>query len=415
MSTNTPTKTNQTFVGVRRTETGVRRFDARLLRILLLGLVAVLVIHIWNSCSAKTYLGEAIRQRRPMLVLTGIQQAFIELNTSAKNVVGVERAPQTSQLPTIRLDVPKNTLVKMQKAYETGVPELGHDEGGTKPYYKGTFSCYDPDGVARKLHRCKICLRGSMPWHHDFAKPSLRIKIKKADHTGGARYIELTRPEDALAMKNWLPAKMGAELGLITEGIDHVRLFMNNKFMGVYLRSMRQDEPMALSYDRMPGTFFKGDFGGNLWDSTEHWKMGGDELPEDLLVFEKFIGLLEQPMTRTKIESIKQHLDFEQYARWAALMVVTGSLHTDHVHNHSYFYSGVRGTIEPIPWDCNSFGIHSQVDSPVDAAQHPVMLALMADPAWVHRRNEIIHQMISKDYTVEKLTKIIKKVEAFNR
>ena len=126
--------------------------------------------------------------------MTNIGHWANELAVGAWNSFGVESAPQTSNIPTYKLDVLEGTLNQMQTALENGDSKLGHDDGGNKPYFKASLSLDD-----QEIQRAKICLRGSMPWHHDFAKPSLRIKIKKADHRGGARYVELTRPEDSLA------------------------------------------------------------------------------------------------------------------------------------------------------------------------------------------------------------------------
>lgn len=69
----------------------------------------------------------------------------------------------------------------------------------------------DVDGM---LRLGKAALRGFSAWHHGRAKPSLRINPKGPGY-GGGNFVELSRPEDPLAVCNWLPDQLGASLGLL--------------------------------------------------------------------------------------------------------------------------------------------------------------------------------------------------------
>ncbi len=316
-----------------------------------------------------------------------------------------------SQLPAVHLTLPDDALLAMQHSLRTGDPAKDHDPGGDKPYFDGIV--VDGDSEPQ---RCAVCLRGAMFWHHLPEKPSLRVKIKKADQRGGDRYLELSRPEDVLGLKNWLPLQIAKDLKLITDQTDHVRLFINREYYGVYLRSLRQGEPLALVNGRMPGTFYKGDFNGDLWQSVAAWSVSGEGAAPDLAVFERFLRLLRAPPTALVLDELQAILDPESYARWAALMIVTGSVHTDLVHNHSYFFSPTQGTLEAIPWDCNSFGVHSVPETPVDTILHPVMLSMVSDPRWVHRRNEWIMRLLQSTASRARVAQIVRdRVEVMRR
>jgi hypothetical protein len=91
---------------------------------------------------------------------------------------------------------------------------------------------------------------------------------------------------------------------------------------------------------------------------------------------------------------LEQLLDPQVYAKWAALAIVTGSIHTDATHNHMYFVSSNRGIIEAVPWDCQSYGMQAQADVPVELALQPVMEVMLCDPRWVHRRNQVIYELL---------------------
>ena len=373
-----------------RDDSGIRRYPLSRFRFCALALLLLVAWYAAKQTPFANYLASAKQQGKPSIVGIGLWRGGEQLWTEAKNAASVERAPQQSQLRTIKLDVPKNTLQYMFAALRNGNPDLGHETGGNKPYFKAVLQTEDAG-----LQRCKICLRGAMPWHHHPERPSLRVKIKKEDLKGGPRYLELTRPEDPLAMKNWLASELADSIGLLHEHNQHVRVFINGKFFGVYLCSMRQTELMALESQRMPGTFFKGDFGGDLWESIAPWKLAGECDPRDAAVFERFLTLLRERPSKRQRGQLRQLFDFERYAQWSALMIVTGSIHTDRNHNHSYFFCPNLGKLEPIPWDCNSFGIHSEPTTSPDVCLHPLMLAMMQDQKWIQRRNEWILRLLN--------------------
>ena len=85
-----------------------------------------------------------------------------------------------------------------------------------------------------------------MVWR-SLSKPSVRVKLRKDDVRDGRRYIELSRPKDVLALKNWLPQVFARKLGLLSDQSDLVRLFINQKYAGVYVRSMRPGQALAIA------------------------------------------------------------------------------------------------------------------------------------------------------------------------
>ena len=353
------------------------------------GLLCVVLIYLFTHVDVRNLLAQSVIGLDRRKFLSAVHLASQGVVADAKNVAMVTRVPRKSELPTVRMTVPNNTLLEMQRALIIGDEKLGHAPGGTKPYFKALL---ETDNSTSEI---KVCLRGTMFWHHRPEKPSFRIKLKKADVEQGDRYIELTIPEDSLNIKNWLPMQLGEDLGLMTDDSHPVRLFVNQKYFGVYMRSARQGEPFALANERMPGTFFKAEFCRDMWLKAEAWKLFGQEDPADVIVFQQFLDLLASPPTAENVESFDEIFDTEVFARWAALMTVVGSAHTDNTHNHSYFICSNQGKIEPLPWDCNGYGFHTAPTSPVDLEIQPVLRFLNADPRWVHRRNQLIYELIN--------------------
>ena len=343
----------------------------------------------------------AVIELDPGKMVAAKDRIFNQISNDLENAALVRRPPRRSCLETIRLEVPDNTFLEMQKALKNGSRQLNHEPGGYKPYFKATL-LRNGDPV-----QVKMCLRGTMLWHHRPEKPSFRIKLRKDDVERGDRYIELTTPEDSLVVKNWLPMELANDLELMSDLSSHVRLFVNQKYFGVYVRSTRQGEPFALANQRMPGTFFKAEFSGDMWKTVDAWKTFGQQDEADRQVMQTWLDVLSNPPSGESLERFDAVFDTEKFARWAALMAVVGSIHTDDTHNHSYFFCSNQGKLEAMPLDCNGYGSHTSSVSPVDVQVQPVLRYLSCDPRWVHRRNEWIYQLIQGKGSTPSTTKII--------
>jgi hypothetical protein len=305
-------------------------------------------------------------------------------------VVLREQAPRQSQLPTLELEIDDDDLTLMQQAIHGGDPRLSHDPGGDKPYVPARFA--DERGT---FMEAKVCLRGLMAWHHHAEKPSLRIKLPKG--LGETqRDIELVRPKDLLAMRNWLPDQLGQALGLMTASSEHVRLFINGTYRGVYLRSRRADNTLALNTGRLPGAFFKDpDSPGDFWLRAGAWEQGGNVTNAALLALNRLLGGLRGPRSTQGLREVESLLDADEFARWSALGIIAGSSHQDDLHNHVLFFRHNEGVFEALPWDVMGYGDSNPGTLPPNLLINPFVASLMRDPKWVYRRDQVLHEFLN--------------------
>ena len=214
---------------------------------------------------------------------------------------------------------------------------------------------------------------------------------------------KLSRPEDSVDLLNWLPEEFARRLGLLTSHRDHVRLFINRRYKGLYIRSHRPGEPLGLLHGKLPGTWFKGDLmnskGGysTLWDTIDAWRLYGQQDENSLAFFKRFLALVATPPQTTTQDLLDQFwsfMDFETSAGVAAIATLVGSTHTDETHNHLYFLSPYHGRLEPVTWDTNAYDF-LPANGPVDYIKNRLGLYTFADPRWVHRRNLILWELLS--------------------
>lgn len=375
----------------------VRRFSwLWLIPLLLLPVVLVWALAFQSQPLVRYYVRRAISE--PAYLGSAMRMLVHVNRVSLENLLFSTPEPLVSELPTVHIWAGNNTVDDMMRALAFGDPALDHDPGGDKPYFPAQYQ--DETGQQRRV---QMCLRGANVWHHRPEKPSLRLRVRQEDELD-RRFIELSRPEDVLALKNWLPDRLGRRLGLMSDLGEHVRVFLNRKYMGVYLRTARPEEPLALLNGRMPGTFFKGDLldtrtrGEGLWVSRAPWGLDGEaEEAFNLGLFERFLAASRGPPTLEGVLALEEVLDEERYARWAALAIATCSVHTDDFHNHTYFVTTYQAQVEVVPWDLNGFGVHVPPVVPPDLLLHPPMRMISRDPRWVHRRNEVLWQLLHGD------------------
>lgn len=246
----------------------------------------------------------------------------------------------------------------------------------------------------------KASRRGFSAWHHGTTKPSLRLKQKEAPHASGTspEFLELSRPEDPLALCNWLPDQLADQLGLLHERSQPVQLWLDGRDAGVYLRSLRPGDDLAVASGRLRGTFWKGDSLGerrhlDLWTSATAWRRSGAEGPEAARALAELLAAVRAPATAASWQRLAAVFDLEAAARAAAVATLVGSIHADQAHNHVLFFDPAKNQLEALLWDANGFGIHAEPTLPIEVARHPLAERLQSDPRFVHRRNELLWEL----------------------
>ena len=359
-------------------------------------------------CSSLFLLNQEARKfarTSAMHALVSFEIAADSTRSHLTNVLCSATPPDESALPTLRMQIQRNTFVHMQEELNSPTAISGREWiRGNRPYFKAVLV-----DEANRLLPVKVRLRGHSYWHHQFGKPSLRVRIRKDSIPDGRRYVELSRPEDALALKNWLPQQLAAECGLFSVHSDHVRLFINERYYGVYTRSLRMGERLAIENNRLPGTFFKGDTYGkpSLWDSIEAWRIHGEADAGNVSRFEQLLDTLREEPTTETLRRTAKLFDYQTYATCAALLAITGGVHDDSKHNQAYFLCANQGLIEAIPWDVNGYGIQAEPDYALDEVRHPVQRMAFADPRWIHRRNCEINRLLNSYCATDRLHKLI--------
>jgi len=289
---------------------------------------------------------------------------------------------EKSELSTINLRLDLNSFQQMA----SNLPESAKAE-----YYQGEIF----DHNSNQWKSIKYRFRGRNIWHWHPEKPSLRLKIND-------QHINLINPEDRPMIANLFAEELAQELGILTHQSQLIRLFINDQYYGIYQQTTREDEEMLALSDRQPGSLFIGDYLSPQW-STEQFEIIGDSAP-----IEELIRIINLDFGIEQQEQLWQIMDFEQYARWQALMNLVGGIHTDYHHNHLYYFNPKTNLLEPGTSDAMGHGaltyprplqrlsqkFQPDFQIPLNERLQPLLNIALRDPRFYHRRNQILYQAI---------------------
>jgi len=278
-------------------------------------------------------------------------------------------------------------------------------------YYRGEILY--PDGVWRRM---QYRFRGRSIWHWDPEKPSLRIKLRKADPIEGQRHLNLVNPEDRAMIANPLGEWLADALGVLTPRTKMVRLFVNGAFAGVYQLTTREDQRWLRAQRRLPGPLYVGRSLRLPWRAGDFERIAEEELPEGFDPISEMLAALETPLSVKRYDRLWGIVSMEGLARWSAAMTGVGSPHTDAHHNHLYYFDRAAGRLEPAVADINGYGMLLQPVGwgrltgphapdhrlPLTARLQPLLDAAFRDPRFTHRRNEILYEALQGAGSVER-------------
>ena len=344
------------------------------------------------------------------MTVGGVYEATVSAYKSAIIAITAPPLPQVSPLPDIRLRVSRSSL-----------NALGADRPHSpRAQYYNAMLRY-PDG---KWRRVDYRMRGSSSWHHQPQKPSLRLKLKRSNPIGLLRHINLLNPEDRSMLSNILADDLAREMGVLAHASKFVRVFINDRFYGVYQMQTRGDEEMLRHARRMPGPLFLGENLEASWKAEQFEHKGDQKFVKGLPVnpIQKLIDAISLADRHAQMKDLWTILDFDKYARFQAVVTLVDSWHIDAFHNQGFYFDPSRGLLEPLLLDANGHGMTTypatwrrftepwepHYTGPLNGLNHPVTDVATVDPRFHHARNLHIWSVLKGVGSVESQHRVMK-------
>lgn len=193
-------------------------------------------------------------------------------------------------------------------------------------------------------------------------KRSYFIQLKRPRLLNGAREFHLNAEyKDPSSIRNKLSLDLFQAFGVLSPSSQHVRLYLNSRYEGVYLHLESVDD-LFLENRGLPfGPIYyavepDADFSLNRYKSEEpkeslligyQRKIGAAS--DDMKLID-FINIINNTTDDKFEEEISRHLDVQKYLRWLAVAVCTQN-YDGFKKNYALYLNSETELFEIIPWD----------------------------------------------------------------
>jgi len=257
-----------------------------------------------------------------------------------------------------------------------------------------------------------------MQWLYE--KKSLRIELADFELHNGEQRFNLVVPPTAETLVDWVSYDIARNVGLLTPDYYPVRLFINDRYMGLYFYLSKIDESFLRKNARMPGSIYSGDrvfdpsSAGDksnkvpviihpngdkealLWNEERVWTKDAArnvESAKDRSDIQRFIKFVNYDNPDEFYEAFRKHFDQEKYYLYLGMDSLLGSSHHDLFHNHKLYVDPYKGRYEPIEWDIRFWNITPKHK---DYALHPILDQVIRNPVLEYERDKIGYRLLAQ-------------------
>ena len=221
--------------------------------------------------------------------------------------------------------------------------------------------------------------------------------------------------------------------GIKTHRSNYVKLFLNDKYHGIYVNVERLDEVFIEQHLPDPkGFLFKVDEGGpganlqllgdhpSAYDQTFELETKSAKNGRRHLV--EFIRMINQPSKKDSVAELDSKFELDDFLRVTAVMLFSGAfdqLTGWQPHNYYLYFDGKHGLWRYLPWDLDvgfseiAFGTIHVLDDwnaawPVAGdIPNPLLERILANPALLQRYRKIAGSVLEKYFEPKRLCAIL--------
>jgi len=259
--------------------------------------------------------------------------------------------------------------------------------------------------VHKELSPVKMKLRGDNAYHWFADQKSWRVRFPNTQAFLGEDTWNLINPRSFTGMELFLGDRLAESFGVLSARSGFGRVFINQRFQGVYQFVSHMNETWLRRRRRIPGDVYVGEK-GRMWNDPLLWTKTAfyqSNQKEDRSPLTQFLNVLSeaQPFVLFDAgrfrESFEKIADVNVFLRSWATQVVAGSMHQDSSHNQKLYWDPSSGKIEPIIWDTFGHGQYYELEEDLDAPLTPIHLALLRFPDLLLEKDRMIFQFVEKD------------------
>ncbi|MDX2469511.1 MAG: CotH kinase family protein [SAR324 cluster bacterium] len=272
-------------------------------------------------------------------------------------------------------------------------------KSGRSKYYPAFFKTNE-DAKVRKV---KFRFRGDSNYHWFYPQKSLRVQTQKDEIYNMERVFNLINPPELDNITDSVNNAIARKLGIMAPDFYPVRVFVNSRYMGVYIFASQANESLLRKHKKMPGSLYYGDGAAQfasgfskLWLDQKYWVKKGARNAEqknnreDISFFIRSINRKDQV---SFYKFFNQFMDKKVYYSYFALDSFTGTIHHTYNQNHKLYFDPYKGKFEPIEWDVRYWVTAKNKDN----SYYPLLNRVRLNPVLEYERDQVSWDLIQSD------------------
>lgn len=257
-----------------------------------------------------------------------------------------------------------------------------------------------------KPYNAKVRIRGLSPNHWVDEKKSWRIKFDSNDLFEHRKSLDLIIPQDRGYFAEYLSNHIARKMGFWVPDDRFVFLRINGVLQGIYYEIEHPTGKFLELHRQVDrANFYKEE----SWD----WgKYGFPEIFSDIGYWNKYstetvspfdnysdlaylLFLLNKADDSRFYKEIGHLINIDNFLSWQAHSLIMGSYHQSGHGNINMYFNIINGKFEFMPYDVGLFPLVTEEF--IDKPYHPLAERILRNPAYLHRRNQILWRYINDE------------------
>ena len=252
----------------------------------------------------------------------------------------------TNELQNVYLEIDQETILGLELQRKLRSENGGELYDDQKIFYPGTVK------LDNENYTIKLRTKGVRPIHwKDKDKTSYKIDIRGNQRLWGMEEFSIQKPITRNYTYEYLFHNLLGHVGLLNINYFFVNLFLNDQNMGVYAVEESFSKEIVERQKKRNGPIFSlkdelGEYFPNIsyeLYSENYWENEHPELIRNL--YSILNGLREEEFKKNN------HFDIDKWAKYFAIMDLTGAYHGSLLKSVKLFYNPTSGLFEPIGYD----------------------------------------------------------------
>lgn len=270
--------------------------------------------------------------------------------------------------------------------------------------------------VGNTTYRIDIAYRGS--YTRTFRKRSYTIYFNEEKKFLGAHTIHLNAEyRDPSLMRNKLSLDFFQDLGVLSPDSQHIKLYRNDEFKGLYLQLESVDDVFLKRRNLSEGSIYYAEGNDANFSLTRNGKKKRSRLSgyyqafgtqSDDQFLREFITEINTTPKSEFPDTISRHLNVDTFFKWLVGAVCTMN-NDGFTHNYSLYRNNNTGLYEILPWDYDgtwgrkiSGGIMDHTYVPLEGSKkNHLIYLLLQEPQFRKMYKETLEETLETKFTVD--------------